>query len=267
MSGLFNETEHQLIVELASATASHLAQLLQDTSDPLGQGHYWHMFDSSFTTPCELLWRLGVAHGLAPDGARIAYPNHSFPAVFKFADDATLRTALQDAGRLPLIDLDDLLGTWLNLSHRFPLNRKPALPVSRRAFDVSFHLRPVMTALVQSGHARDIGGRLEWTARISAAMERVHLWEPDGTPIGELIDAMVELAAGEMLSLADEGLRQTLASKARATGELEFVTWLRDDMDGLFIDFRPDGAVSPHRGAERIRMLKRIHARLHSKTH
>lgn len=225
------------------------------------------MFDSSFTTPCALLWQLGVAHGVGPDGARVAWLNGPFPGAFHFDDDTTLRQTLQDPSRLPPIDMDVLLSAWLNLSSRYPPRGEPALSVGRTPFVAPSRCRAVLAALVRSGHARDVGGRFEWTRRIAAAMERVWLWEPDGTPMDELIEATVERDAAQMLSMVDESLRLTLTAKARATGELEFVTWLRDDMDQLFIDFRPDGTVSPQRGAERIRVLKRIHCKLRATTH
>ncbi len=260
---MFTEAEHRLIIELAASTASHLAAVLQDTSQPPGQGHYWHMFDSSFTRPCAVLWQLGVAFGCGESGRDIPWPERRFPGAFRFLDDRRLRGRLQDRRSLPLIDLDELLGCWLNLAHG---HASPPLPVARHPFEMT-RCAAVMAALTNGGYADRVENRFQWTPRIAPAMEAFWLWEHDGTPSAEKDDAIAELHASQMLSQADAELVGRLTARAKATGELEFVTWLRDDMDGLFIDFRADGTVSPLRGVERIRMLKRVHARLRETRH
>ena len=238
----YPESYNDLVIELAIGTIARLKYIL----GPMTEGEfersdcYWHVYDSDFEAGCDVLWRLGLAHGVARSRGQECYlsrevykkylknadPSLSMPALFRFAEEDHIRQDfLIDAVNDPPT-AEYMIEAYLRVATDYdPIEEK--LPVSRDPFSAPTDMHvPTLKALANSGYAQEVDGKFIWTGKIGGAMIQMrHQWsaaDADETLIDE--DKVLDQSQAIIKTLNDPSARHPKWGLENCS--MEFGAWV-----------------------------------------
>lgn len=262
MVAIWTPEERQLIAELAVGIARMVESVMGKThdNDPVGPGCVWHGAQSAFETGCDVLWRLGVAHGAKPPESRRSrlkrrrnqsthetiVEGEAFPTFFRFLPASEIRDLLagteqpesliRETSR-PIPSRDEVLPAYVGLACYYG-----SLSRSQERFTPEQEFAREVDALVSSGYMERRGLTVIWTDKITLAMYEAYIWmdePPPDAPESYWDDVKA------VLETMPEDVKTLLAPEAKRLSEIDFTAFLRDQFDEIYWRKYLDGTPRP----------------------
>ena len=253
----------RLITELSVGLARIMWERLGN-GDDAPPGYIWHGATHAYEDACAVLDALGVA-----SSADDREPNHRgnapgtknsgkrFPLYFKFFSEPDVRAVVMDGTPKFYVPLNEVLSAYIGVACGYGTDES-RLCSGRSPFTPQAQFKREIDALIDHGYLERTVSEMIWTDKIAEAMQENHIWENDGTPKIDVIEAATAMECQRALDLTPEHTKRALSNHVRQMSELEFVSLLARQFDGLYWTRYPDGTAGPRS----IRLVKAIYAAL-----